>query len=195
MIVATIDSGLEAMVRADLPLPPELGDVSFDPPSGTWSAQLNRITVNLFLFGIGRSPQQPRPAIDRQGSNGMVQRRPPLPLLQLHYLLTAWAGTVRDEHQLLGDLLTTFLQRQALPAEHLAVQVDGVVQLNVAPHDNNRAKDVWSTVGGTIKPSFEIIVTTPIDAPPFADLAPRVERVRTLAAPMPQLLDRGRPAG
>ena len=94
MIVATIDSGLEAMIRADLPLPPELGDVSFDPPSGTWSAQLNRITVNLFLFGVGRSPQPPRPFVDRPGERGMVQRRPQLPMLQLNYLLTAWAGTV-----------------------------------------------------------------------------------------------------
>jgi len=195
MIVATIDTGLEAMIRADLPLPAELGDVSFDPPSGTWSAQLNRITVNLFLFGVGRSTQPPRPAVDRPGSNGRTQRRPALPNIQLNYLLTAWAGTVRDEHQLIGDLLASFLQYQVLPAEHLPTEVAGSVLLTIAPHDNNRAKDVWSTVGGTIKPSFELIVTTPIDALPFADLAPRVERVKALTAPIPRVPGNGRPAG
>jgi hypothetical protein len=182
MIIPTIDSGLEALVREALPLPVALGDVSFDPPSGTWSAQLNRITVNLFLFGVGRSPQPPRPAAE-QIVDGRVQRRAPIPMLELHYLVSAWAGTVRDEHQLVGDLLTIFIENQMLPAEQLAAQLNSSVQLVVAPHDNNRAKDVWSTVGGAIKPSFELIATTAADALPWEDLPPRVERIEGLVAP------------
>ena len=65
MIIPTVDTGLEALLRDRLPLPATLGDISFESPSGTWSAQLSRITVNLFLFGVGRSGQQPRPATDR----------------------------------------------------------------------------------------------------------------------------------
>ena len=61
--------------------------------------------MNLFLFGIGRSPQPPRPAADRI-VDGRPQRRQQLPMLQLHYLISAWAGSVRDEHQLIGDVLT-----------------------------------------------------------------------------------------
>lgn len=184
MIVPVIDTGLEAMVRDLLPLPATLGDVSLDPPSGTWSAQLSRITVNLFLFGVGRSAQPPRPAVDRM-IDGRPQRRPQLPMVELHYLVSAWAGSVRDEHQLIGELLTHFTLNQILPAEHLPAEVAAPVQLAVAPHDNNRAKDVWSTVGGTIKPSFELIVTTPIDALPFDVLPPAVERVAALVAPHP----------
>ena len=179
MIIPTIDTALEALVRQSLPLPTALGDVSFDSPSGTWSAQLNRITVNLFLFGVGRSPQPPRPAVDRI-VDGRVQRRPPLPLLQLHYLVSAWAGSVRDEHQLIGDVLTLFLNAQALPPEHLPADITSGVQLAVAPHDNNRAKDVWSTVGGTIKPSFELVVTTASDALPFVDMPTSVARIERL---------------
>ena len=182
MIIPTIDSGLEALVRQALPLPASIGDVSFDPPSGTWSAGLSRITVNLFLFGVGRSPQPPRPAVDRT-VDGRTQRRPQVPMLELHYLVSAWAGTVRDEHQLVGDTLSIFMLNQLIPTEHLPADLNSSVQLAVAPHDNNRAKDVWSTVGGTIKPSFELIVTTASDALPFADLAPAVERVGSLVAP------------
>lgn len=182
MIIPTIDTGLEALVRQALPLPTALGDVSFDSPSGTWSAQLNRITVNLFLFGIGRSPQPPRPAVDQE-VHGRRQRRGPIPMLQLHYLVSAWAGSVRDEHQLIGDVMTTFLLTQVLPPEHLPQDIASGVQLAVAPHDNNRAKDVWSTVGGTIKPSFELVVTTATDALPFVDLATSVARVEGLLAP------------
>lgn len=187
MIISTIDGALEALIREQLPLEPQAGDVSFDPPSGTWSAQLNRITVNLFLFGVGRSGQPPRPALDRPGGTGSAsgQRRPPLPMLQLNYLVTAWAGAIRDEHQLIGDLISCFLLHQALPARLLSEDVAAAPQLAVAHHDNSRAKDVWSTVGGTIKPSFELVVTTPIDALPFEDLAPRVERIRAMVAPQP----------
>ena len=184
MIIATIDGGLETLVREALPLPEEIGDVSFDSPSGTWSAQLNRITVNLFLFGAGRSTQPPRPAHDRV-VDGRVQRRAQLPMVQLNYLVSAWAGTVRDEHQLIGDVLLCFLNNQVLPPAHLPAGMNSTVQLAVAPHDNNRAKDIWSTVGGTIKPSFELVVTTAGDALPYEDLAPNVERVRSLLAPIP----------
>lgn len=185
MIVPTIDSGLEAFLRAELPLPEAVGDVSFDPPSGTWSAQLSRITVNLFLFGIGRSEQQPRPPADRE-LNGRAQRRRPIPMLELHYLVSAWAGVVRDEHQLLGDALACLLQTTALPPEHLAIPLPSGVQMNVEPYDNSRAKDVWTTVGGAIKPSFELVVTSAADSPAFADLPPRVERIHALVDRMPQ---------
>jgi hypothetical protein len=182
MIIPVIDAGLESMLRAELPLPATVGDVSFDPPSGTWSAQLSRITVNLFLFGVGRSPQPPRPAADRV-VDGVRQRRPQVPMIELHYLVSAWAGTVRDEHQLTGELLSRFIEHQVLPQDHVHGSLVSQIQLAIAPHDNNRAKDVWSTVGGTIKPSFELVVTTAIDALPYEDLPPAVERIKGLVAP------------
>jgi hypothetical protein len=182
MIIPVIDAGLESMLRAELPLPATVGDVSFDPPSGTWSAQLSRITVNLFLFGVGRSPQPPRPAADRV-VDGVRQRRPQLPMIELHYLVSAWAGTVRDEHQLTGELLSRLIEHQVLPADHVTTTLVSPIQLAIAPHDDNRAKDVWSTVGGTIKPSFELVVTTAIDALPYEDLPPAVERIEGLVAP------------
>lgn len=184
MIIPVIDSSLEALVRDVLPLPTTIGDVSFDPPSGTWSAQLSRITVNMFLFGVGPSPLPPRPAVDRE-VDGRKQRRLPLPMLELHYLVSAWAGTVRDEHQLIGEILTQFILNQMIPTRFLADDVAAPVRLAVGAHDNNRAKDVWSTVGGTIKPSFELVATTAIDALPYIDLPPAVERIKALVAPVP----------
>lgn len=182
VIIPTVDAGLETLFREGLPLPDGVGDVSFDAPSGTWSAQLSRITVNLFLFGVGRSGQPPRPPADRV-VDGRAQRRQPIPMLELHYLVSAWAGVVRDEHQLLGDALSCVIDTQVLPVEHLDSDVNSAVQLTVAGYDTSRIKDVWSSVGGAIKPSFELVVTTAGDAAPFADLAPRVERISALVAP------------
>ena len=192
MIIPTIDGGLEALLRTGLPLPASVGDVSFESPSGTWSAQLSRITVNLFLFGVGRSSQQPRPPADRE-QNGRAQRRPPIPMLEMHYLVSAWAGVVRDEHQLLGDALACLLKTTVLPAKHLPVAIPSPVQLTIEPYDNSRVKDVWATVGGAIKPSFELVVTSAADSPAFDDLAPRVERINALVAPLPEVLPAGEP--
>ena len=110
-------------------------------------------------------------------------------MMEMNYLVTAWAGTVRDEHQLIGEVFTLFLQHQVLPGDMLSDDLIAPVQIAVAHHDNSRAKDVWSTVGGTIKPSFELVLTTAGDALPFVELAPAVERISRLVAPTP------RPAG
>lgn len=184
MIIPTIDTALENLVRAELPLSSTAGDVSFDPPSGTWSAQLSRITISFFLFGIGRSTQQPRPPAERV-VDGQRQRRQALPMLDLHYLVTTWTGSIRDEHQLIGDVFGCLLRTQVMPAEHLPIDLDTRVQLAIAPQDTNRIKDVWSSIGGTVKPSFELVVTTAVDAVPFADLPTPVERIEAMVAPKP----------
>ena len=94
---------------------------------------------------------------------------------------------MRDEHQLIGDVLTLFMQHQVLPGELLPPDLISPVQIAVAHHDNSRAKDVWSTVGGAIKPSFELVLTTAGDALPFAELPPsRRAGRRHMVAPRPR---------
>src|ERR1700712_5936947 len=70
LLIPLVEQGLEKLVRAALPLPEQVGEVSFDPPSRSWAAQLSRITVSMFLFGVGRSPQPPRPVPARSDANG-----------------------------------------------------------------------------------------------------------------------------
>ena len=195
MIIPTIDSGLEALLRTELPLPESVGDISFESPSGTWSAQLSRITVNLFLFGVGRSSQQPRPAVDRV-SERPPQRRQPIPMLEMHYLVSAWAGRGARRASAARRRAGLPDADQVLPAEHLPAAIPSPVQMAIAPYDNSRAKDIWATVGGAIKPSFELVVTTAGDSLPFADLAPQVERIKALVSRLPAVArGAGRPAG
>ena len=73
MLIPLIEQGLEKLVRTTLPLPEQVGGVSFDPPSRTWAAQLSQITVSMFLFGIGRSAQPSRPVPDRTGPDGQLR--------------------------------------------------------------------------------------------------------------------------
>ncbi|HTZ43951.1 MAG TPA: DUF4255 domain-containing protein [Jatrophihabitans sp.] len=185
MLIPLVEQGLEKLVRAALPLPEQVGGVSFDPPSRTWAAQLSRVTVSMFLFGIGRSAQPPRPVPDRSGPDGQPQRRRPVPMIELNYLVSAWAGNVRDEHELLGDVLGCFLTHQALPAEHAAPALLSSVQIAVTASDSGRVKDVLSAVDGSLRAAFEIVVTTALDTGAWADTAPRVQRIAALTHPMP----------
>jgi hypothetical protein len=184
VLIPGVEQGLEKLIREALPLPEHIGDVSFDPPSRTWAAQLSRVTVNLFLFGVGKSGQPPRPTAERTTADGRVERRPPLPMVELNYLVSAWAGNVRDEHELLGDVLGCVLTHQVLPPEFMSSQLPSTVQIALAPQDHGRAKDVFTAAEGSLRASFEIVVTTALDALAWHELPPRVERIEALAAPI-----------
>jgi Pvc16 N-terminal domain len=185
MLIPLVEQGLEKLVRTALPLPEQVGGVSFDPPSRTWAAQLSQITVSMFLFGIGRSAQPPRPVPDRTGSDGQLQRRRPVPMIELNYLVSAWAGNVRDEHELLGDVLGCFLTHQMLPTDLAAPALLSTVQIALAPTDSGRIKDVFASVDGAMRACFEVVLTTALDTGTWADAAPRVQRIEALTAPVP----------
>ena len=182
MVITTIDGGLEQLLRRLLPLPVDLGDVSFTAPERSWGAQLSRITVNLFLFDVNRSAQPSRAPAQRTRPDGQIERRPPLPLVQLSYLVTAWAGNTTDEHQLLGDVLRCLLSNPVLPPTDLPEPIEGSVQMSLADRGARSLGDLWSALDARPKPAFQLDVTAALDAPWGTTAAP-VERIQSLVAP------------
>ena len=185
MVIGTVDAALESLLRATLPLPAEVGDVSFDAPDRSWGASLSRITVNLFLFDVSRSPQPPRPPDERLRPDGRIERRPPLPMVRLSYLVTAWAGSTGDEHQLLSEVLQALVTHQTIPAEHLQQELPGAAQLALSQREGRKPGDVWSALDGRLRPSLELEVTVPLSAG-WAVAAPSVDRISGLVAPRPE---------
>ncbi|MCU1595531.1 MAG: hypothetical protein JWO12_2923 [Frankiales bacterium] len=185
MVISTVDQGLAALLRVALPLPEETGDISFDVPDRSWGSQLSRITVNLYLFDVASSAQPPRPAQDRVRADGRVERRARLPMVQLSYMVTAWAGSVPDEHQLLSECLSLFVSHQVLPADLLPEPLAGSVQLALAQREGRRPGDLWSGLEGRMKPVLELQVTLPVETEPWVLAPPAVERIAGLVAPTP----------
>jgi len=182
MFIRNVDEGLEKLIRARLPLPEEVGDVSFDAPGRNWSAQLSRLTVNLFLFHVDRSTQPSRAPQQRVDANGRAQQRAPQPMIELGYLVSAWAGSPRDEHVLLGDLVSLLAGISRLPEE--LVVSDAVVQLQIgASEPFVKAREIWQGVGGDLKASFTLTATAPADTWDWTDQAPAVERISVLSSP------------
>jgi len=186
VLIPAVENGLENLLRATLPLSAEQGDISFDAPSSTWSAQVNRLTVNLFLYGVTRSPQPPRNVATRPGPEGTTQARFPLPMVKLAFLVSAWAGSTRDEHELLGDVLTRFLAHQVVPAEHITAELSSNVQLALADDTDNRPREIWSGLGGTLRASFTLLVTVAADAFDWRTLPPAATEVVGSATPLPR---------
>lgn len=185
MVIEAVDTGLENLLRAWLPLPPETGDVSFDPPDRTWGAARSRLTVNAFLFDVLRSPQPPQRPGERTLDDGRVERRAAMPLVALHYLVSAWAGNVRDEHHLLAEALGCVLAHPVLPAEHLPAVLESPVQLALGTHEGRKPQDIWQALDTRIKPAFEVVATVALEILPWEPAAPIVRRVDGLVAPRP----------
>ncbi|MEI5671613.1 MULTISPECIES: DUF4255 domain-containing protein [unclassified Nocardioides] len=180
MFISNVDSGLEKLVRARLPLPEEIGDVAFDAPTGNWSAQLSRITVNFFLYDVQRSNQPSRSQMTRTPDQGSPQRRVPQPMVQLGYLVSAWAGSPRDEHQLLGDLVSLFAAADHVPAEFLTAAMTTSVTLSLGD-ERSLPRELWTAAGGQLKASTTLQVTVGTDSFAWTEAPPSVERVVAMA--------------
>lgn len=173
-----LDEALEALVRAALPLDRQDVDVDFDAPTGDWAAALTRPTVNLYLWAVAPSASGAESGMELRQHEGRLVRRMPLPQLDCSYLVTAWATEPSDEHQLLSALLAIVLTNAEFPV-HLLPDALAAVQptprLSVARGgDDRRAIDVWSALGGRLRPAVDLVVTAPLEAAMLTEAGPPV---------------------
>ena len=81
--------------------------------------------------------------------------------------MTAWTQRPEDEHRLLDALLRCFLRYDALPEELVIgtlAETGLVVPVTVAlpPPEDRAFADVWSSLGGELKPSLDVVVIAPV---------------------------------
>ena len=98
----------------------------------------------------------------RRDAAGRIERRPVSPVVELHYLVTAWATEQRDEHQLLGSVVEWVLSHPKLPPETLPEPLEGVpCGLSLADRDTPSA--LWSALDGRVKPGLQLDVSLPTE--------------------------------
>ncbi|MDP9074097.1 MAG: DUF4255 domain-containing protein [Actinomycetota bacterium] len=179
-MIHLVDRAVERFFRQEVPLPESSVDVSFDAPDRTWGAAVTRPTINIFLWGVTRNPAFAQAGmLSRTGINGIVERRPKSPVVDLHYLITTWATEQRDEHQLLGSVLTCVLGNSVLPVEMLPEQMAETswVSLSLAAHEKNSPGEFWSALDGRLKPGLEIELSLPLDVFTWAPTAPMADSI------------------
>jgi hypothetical protein len=102
-------------------------------------------------------------------------------MIELNYLVSAWAGNPRDEHQLLGDVLSRLAALDTLPPEYLSRPLSSTVHLSFVEDDRHRARDIWNGAGGSLKASFSMQVTVAADSFDWAAEPPVVTRIEGFA--------------
>jgi hypothetical protein len=182
-----LDESLEAYLRATVPLSPRSVDIVFDAPDGDWAAGVSRPTVNLYLWDVRPNLQErqwgeeliPQP-------NGTRVRRDPLPRIDCRYLVTAWTTEVRDEHSLLGSVLSALLLNPVIQEEHLKgpfATVRPLPTVLLRSGDGSENSDFWSALGGQLKPGLDITVTATVDAAAMIEVGPPVAEIEIRAVP------------
>ncbi|MFF1482668.1 DUF4255 domain-containing protein [Streptomyces sp. NPDC058301] len=168
-------------------------DVSFEAPTRDWAARRNAPVINTYLYDI-------REDVDRRQRGRMpvrderdivVRRRRPPRWFRLSYLVTAWTKTPQDEHRLLSAALATLLPREIVPPAELPGSL-GALGLSVpvtvagAQTESRSLAEIWSALGGELKPSLDLVVTVPFPSFPEYDAGPVVTEGATVRLRGPQ---------
>ncbi|WP_172384642.1 DUF4255 domain-containing protein [Streptomyces sp. MNP-20] len=162
-------------------------DVSFDVPTRDWAARRNAPVVNAYLYDIREDVsrrQRGRTALRDDRAVVVRHRRPPR-WFRLSYLVTAWTKAPQDEHRLLSAVLATLLPHELVPADELPGALGRLglaVPMAVGdfPTEARSLADIWSALGGELKPSVDLAVTVPFPAHPDYDAGPPVTEGTTV---------------
>uniref|UniRef100_UPI0009A057C8 DUF4255 domain-containing protein n=1 Tax=Streptomyces lushanensis TaxID=1434255 RepID=UPI0009A057C8 len=167
-MIHEVDDALRSLVRGEA-LGGTQVSVVFDAPNREWAAKVNAPTVNLYLYDIREDlRRRSRGLSNEYGERGTVvaRHRPPR-YFKLSYLITAWTRRPEDEHRLLSSLLLCLLRHDAVPRAHLSgllAELPLTVPMTIAlpPPEDRSFADVWSALGGELKPSLDLVVSVPL---------------------------------
>lgn len=181
-MIHEVDEALRALITGRAVPSGEVA-VSFEAPNREWAAQRNTPTVNAYLYDIredlGRRERGP---LAVHGPDGrVVARRQPPRHFRLSYLVTAWTKRPEDEHRLLSAVLACLLRNEILPPESLPAggvlaELETAVPVTAAvpPPESRSIADIWSALGGELKPSLDVVVTAPMPVSPEYPVGPAV---------------------
>ena len=145
-------------------------ELSFEAPTRDWAARRNAPTVNIYLYDIREDVERRETHFEpvRDENGRVVERRAPPRRYRLSYLVTAWTQRPEDEHRLLSSLLACLLANTRLPRDLLAGSLADqplpvLLDVGLPPPQDRSLADVWSALGGELKPSLDVVVTAPMD--------------------------------
>jgi hypothetical protein len=184
-VIHHVDESLRTLVKRDVVNGTDV-EVAFDAPTRDWSSKRSSPAINLFLYDIREDGSQRQQGLVRErGPDGRVLRdREPIRKLKLSYLVTAWAQRPEDEHRLLAALLECFLKYDALPADVLAGPLGEfgttvALTVGVPSVEDRHVSDLWSAIGGELRPALDVVAIAPIQpGVPRAPAPPVLEHTR-----------------
>lgn len=179
-MIHDVDESLRELTKRDV-LNGARVEISFEAPNKDWAARRNTPTLNFYLYDIREDLSRREVQFEeiRNADGRVTDRRRPPRRFKLSYLVTAWTQRPEDEHRLLSSVMSCFLRSDALPADVLRGELadqDRPIGVTVAlPPGNDRSiSDVWSALGGELKPSLDLVVSVPFELDRHQPVGPLV---------------------
>ncbi|MGI9824271.1 DUF4255 domain-containing protein [Agromyces sp. Marseille-Q5079] len=167
-MIGEIDDAMKSLVREAPGIGKDI-EVVLDAPTKDWAARRNAPTVDLFLYDIREDLKRRETGfIEKRDESGIVISRSPAPrYFKLSYLVTAWTQRPDDEHRLLDALMRCFLRFDAIPEAFIVdtlaeTGLPAWLSVSLPPPEDRAFADVWSSLGGELKPSLDVVVSAPI---------------------------------
>jgi hypothetical protein len=177
-----LDTAVRSLVERELGEGSDV-EIDFDAPTKEWASHRNRPTIDIYLYDIRQDTSRYQfGTIEQRDGDRLVTARRPMPkFFRIAYLVTAWTQRAEDEHRLLSGLMSTFLMYETVPADLLSGSLSEIgfsVPLAVAlpPPQDRALSDVWSALGGELKPSLDVSLIAPLLPERFGEVGPPVSR-------------------
>jgi len=167
-MIHEVDEAIRRLL-AESGVPSGGGELAFEAPTSEWTARRNTPTVNVFLYDIREDMTRRRTGqAEEYDEAGMVVGwRDPPRWYDLSYLVTAWTNRVADEHRMLAEALASLAPVERLVPRWLTgtLAEQGLsINLETAGpmSDGRAAADIWTALGGELKPAIDLRVTAPL---------------------------------
>jgi hypothetical protein len=175
-----LDTALRRLVEREVADVADV-EINFEAPTKEWASHRNAPTIDIYLYDIRQDVVRAQfgQILERDDDGIITRRRPPPKYFRVAYLVTAWTQRAEDEHRLLSALMAAFLQHDAVPPDLLTGSLSDLsvsIPLAVAlpPPQDRSLSDVWSALGGELKPSLDISVIAPLLPERFTEAGPPV---------------------
>lgn len=183
VMIHEVDAALLALIQRDAFGTDDV-EVVFDAPTKDWANRRNAPTIDVYLYDIREDLRRRQRGLinEYDADNRIAARHLPPRYFKLSYLVTAWTQRPEDEHRLLSSLLACFLLHDAIPGDLLTgatAELGLPVPLTVAlpPPEDRAFADVWSALGGELKPSLDLVVSAPTSTGRRFEAAPLVSEL------------------
>lgn len=167
-MIHEVDEGIRRLL-ADGDVPGDQGELAFDAPTTDWTARRNAPTVNVFLYDIREDlTRRHAGAVEVHGEDGVLSGwRGVARWFELSYLVTAWTNRPQDEHRLLSQALGCLVRSERIEPRWLTGSLAELglsigVQVARPVPEGRAATDVWSALGGQLKPAITLTVIAPL---------------------------------
>lgn len=185
-MIHEVDSALQALIEEQATGTKDV-EVVFDAPTKDWAGRRNAPTIDVYLYDIREDlRRRSRGLLNEYAEERIVARHLPPRHFKLSYLITAWTQRPEDEHRLLSALLECFLRFDAFPARYLSGSLAGLglpvaLTIGLPPPEDRSFADVWTALGGELKPSLDLVVSAPIETGQRLEAGPPVEEAPRLS--------------